>query len=48
MIEICTDFAKFKTANQRLTDQVRTIIKKCWFSDHKILELTQQIYRETY
>ena len=27
MIEIWTEFARFKTTNQRLADQVRTITK---------------------
>ena len=48
MIEIWADFARFKTTNQRLADQVRTIIKRGWFSDPEILKLHQQIYRETY
>ena len=48
MIEIWVEFARFKTKNPRLADQVRTIIKKCWFSDLEILEFHRQIYRETY
>ena len=48
MIEIWTDFARFKTTNQRLTDQVRTITKNCWFSDLEIWEIPQQIYRQTH
>ena len=30
--------ARFKTISQRLADQVRTIIKKGWFSEFEILE----------
>ena len=28
---------------QRLADEVRTIIKKGWFSDHKILEMHKKV-----
>ena len=41
MIEIWQECASFQT-NQRLTDQVRTIIKKALFSDLEILEIHQK------
>ena len=37
MIEICTDFSRFKTTNQRYADQVRKITMNGWFSDLEIL-----------
>ena len=43
MIEIWQGCASFQTTNQRLTDQVRIIIKKGWFSD---LEIHQKIDNE--
>ena len=36
----------FKTTSQRLADQVRTTIKKGWFSDHKILEIHQKTNKQ--
>ena len=42
MIEIWLEYASFKTS-QRPADQVRTIIKKGWFSDLDILEIHQKI-----
>ena len=48
MIEIWIEFARLKTTNQRLTDQVWIIIKNDWFSDLEILLIHQQIYRQTY
>ena len=39
MIEIWQEYAKFQTTSQRLADQVRTIIKKGWFSDLELLEI---------
>ena len=47
MIEIWTEFDRFKATNQRLADQIRTITKSHWFSDLEILEIYQQIYRQT-
>ena len=47
MIGIWTGFARFKKTNQRLADQVKTITKSGWFSDLEILEIHQQIYRQT-
>ena len=34
--------------NQRFADQVRIITKNGWFSDLEILEIDQQIYRQTH
>ena len=48
MIEIRTELGRFKATNQRLTNQVRTITKNSWFSDHEILEIHQQIYGQTH
>ena len=48
MIEIWSEFSRFKATIQRLTDQVRTITKNCWFSDVQILEIYEQIYRQTH
>ena len=42
MIEICQECASFQTTSQRLSDQVRTIIKKSWFSDLEIQEIHQK------
>ena len=46
MIEIWQECASFQTTSQRLADQVRTIIKKGWFSDFEILEIHQKINNE--
>ena len=43
MIEIRQECSTFPTTNQRLADQVRTLIKKGWFSDLEILETYQKI-----
>ena len=43
MIEIWQECVNFQTTSQRLADQVRTIIKKGWFSDLEILEIHQKI-----
>ena len=43
MMEIWQELANFQTTSQRLADQVRTIIKKCWFSDLEIIEIQQKI-----
>ena len=42
MIEILQQCASFQTS-QRLADQVRTMVKKGWFSDLEILEIHQKI-----
>ena len=46
MIEIWQEYASFQTTSQRLADQVRTIIKKDWFSYLEILEIHQKINNE--
>ena len=43
MIETWQQCSNFKTTNQRLADQVRTIIKKGWFYDVEIIEIHQKI-----
>ena len=46
MIEVWKKCASFQTTSQKLADQVRTIIRKCWFSDLEILEIHQKINNE--
>ena len=46
MIENREECAIFQTTMQRLADQVRTIIKKDWFSDLKIQEIAPDVNRE--
>ena len=46
MIEIWHECTSFQATSQRLADQVRTIIKKGWFSDLEILEIHQKIIYE--
>ena len=48
MIEIWRECAKFQITSQRLADQVRTIIKKGWFSDLEILEIHQKTLKQNY
>ena len=48
MIEIWQECAKFQTTSQRLVDQVRTIIKKGWFSDLEILKIHQKTHKQNY
>ena len=43
MMEIWQALSNFQTTIQRLADQVRTIIKKGWFSDLEIIEIHQKI-----
>ena len=43
MMEIWQEFSNFQTTSQRLADQVRTIMKKGWFSDLEIIEIHQKI-----
>ena len=43
MMEIWQELSNFHTISQRLADQVRTTIKKGWFSDLEILEIHQKI-----
>ena len=44
MMGIWQECAKFQTTSQRLADQVRTIIKKGWFSDLELLEIHQKTH----
>ena len=46
IIEIWHECTSFQTTSQRLADQVRTIMRKGWFSDLKILEIHQKIDNE--
>ena len=46
MIEIWQECVSSQTTTQRLSDQVRTIIKKVWFSDLEILDIHQKINNE--
>ena len=39
MIEIWTEFARFKATNQRFDDKVKRIAKNGWFSKLEILEI---------
>ena len=48
MIEIWQECAKFRTTTYRLADQVRTIIKKGWFTDLEILEIHQKTHKQNY
>ena len=48
MIEICQESAKFQTTSQRLADQVRTITKKCLFSNLELLEINHKKYEQNY
>ena len=47
MIEIWTEFDRFKATNQRFIDQVRKITKNGWFSDLEKQYINQQIYSQT-
>ena len=46
MIETWQECASFQTTSQRLTYQVRLIIKKGWFSDLEILEIHQKTQKQ--
>ena len=46
MMEICQEGASFQTISLRLVDQVRTIIKKDWFSSLEIVEIHQKMNNE--
>ena len=46
MTEIWPECANLQTTSQRLANQVRTIIKKGWFPDHKISEIRQKTNNE--
>ena len=43
MMEIWQELSIFQTTSQRLTDQVRTIMKRGWFPELKIIEIHQSI-----
>ena len=43
MMVIWPELSNFQTTSQRLADQVRTMIKKGWFTDLEILEIHQKI-----
>ena len=43
MMEIWQELAIFQTTSQRFADQVRTIMKKGWFSELEIIEIHQNI-----
>ena len=43
MIEIWQECASFLATNQKLAYQVRTIMKKGWFSDLEIIEIHQKM-----
>ena len=43
MMEIGQELSIFQTTSQRLADQVRTIMKKGWFSELEIIEIHQKI-----
>ena len=45
MIEIWQERSTFQTASPRLADQLRTIIKKGWFSDLELLEIHKKKHR---
>ena len=47
MFEIWQECSTFQTTSQRLTDQVRTITKKVWFSDLELLEIHQKHWNKT-
>ena len=47
MIEIWQECSTFQTTSQRLADQVRTIVKKGWFSDLDLLEIPKT-HKQTY
>ena len=43
MIDIWQECSNFQTTSRRFADQVRTIIKKGWFSDLEIIEIHQKM-----
>ena len=43
MMEIWQELSNFQTTFQRLADQVRTIMKKGWFSELEIIEIHQKM-----
>ena len=47
MIQIWSEFGRFKAITQKLADQVKTITMNGCFSDLEIFEIRQQIFRQT-
>ena len=47
-MEIWQERSTFQTTSQRLADQVRTIMKKGWFSDLELLEIHQKTLKQNY
>ena len=43
MMEIQQELSNFQITSQRLPDQIRTIMKKGWFSELEIIEIHQKI-----
>ena len=48
MMEIWQEGSTFQTTSQSLADQVRTIMKKGWFSDLELLEIYQKTLKQNY
>ena len=48
MIEIWGERSTFQTTSQRLADQVRTTIKKGWFSDLELLVIHHKTLKQNY
>ena len=48
MMEIWQERSTFQTTSQRLADQVRTIMKKGWFSDLELLEIHPKTLTQNY
>ena len=48
MIEIWQEYAKFQTTSQRQANQVRTMIKKGWFSDLELQEIHHKTHKQNY
>ena len=48
MIEACIEFGRFKSTNQRPTEQIIIITRNGWFSDLEINEFLQQIYKQAH
>ena len=48
MIEIWQEFSTFQTTSQWLVDQVRTIMKKGWFSNLELLVIHQKTLIQNY
>ena len=47
LIKVWQERSTFQTTSQRLSDQVRTIIKKRWFSDLELQEIQQKHWNKT-